>query len=53
MHSLTASLRLLELDDFCESNIFGRGKYAEFRELSLKDYEMKIQPVTKPRTQIQ
>ena len=43
--SLTVSLRPLELSDLCESNVFGRGKYAEFRELSLKIYEMKIQPV--------
>ena len=32
--------------DLYESNVFGRGKYAEFRELSLKIYEMIIQPVT-------
>ena len=46
MHSLTVSLRLLELGDFGDSYVIGREKYAEFRELSLKMYEMKIQPVT-------
>ena len=45
MHSLTVSLRPLELGDLGESNVFGRGKYAEFSELSLKIYEIKIQPV--------
>ena len=52
MHSLTVSLRPLELGDFCESNVFGREKYAEFSELSLKIYEIKIQSVIQPRTQI-
>ena len=42
MDSLTVSLRPLELGDSGESNVFGRGKYAEFSELSLKIYEMKI-----------
>ena len=49
---LTANLRHLELGDFCKSNVFGRGKYAEFSELSLKIYEIKIQSVIQPRTQI-
>ena len=52
MDSLTISLRPLELGDLCKSNIFGRGKYAEFSELSLKIYEIKIQPEFEPRTQI-
>ena len=52
MESLTVSLRPLELGDFCESNVFGRGKYAEFSELSLKIYEITIQPEFEPRTQI-
>ena len=52
MHSLTVSLRPLELGNFCESNVFGHGKYAEFSELSLKIYEIKIQSVIQPRTQI-
>ena len=46
---LTANLRHLELADFANSNVIKRvikrGKDAEFRELSLKSYEMKIQPV--------
>ena len=45
LHSLTVSLRPLELGDFCESNVFGREKYAEFSELFLKIYEIKIQPL--------
>ena len=52
MDSLTVSLRPLELDDLGEFNVFGRGKYAEFSELSLKIYEIKIQPEFEPRTQI-
>ena len=49
---LTANLRQLELGDFCKSNVFGREKYAEFSELSLKIHDFKIQPVFQPRTQI-
>ena len=49
---LTANLRHLELGDFCKSNVFGREKYAEFSELSLKIYEIKIQSVIQPRAQI-
>ena len=45
LEMLTANLRHLELGDFCESNVFGRGKYAEFSELSLKICEIKIQSV--------
>ena len=45
MDSLTVSLRPLELGDFSESNVFGRGKYAEFSELSLGIHEIKIHPV--------
>ena len=45
MDSLTVSLRPLELGDFFKSNVFGHGKYAEFSELSLKIYEIKIKPV--------
>ena len=50
--SLTVSLRPLKLGDLCESNVFGRRKYAEFSELSLKIHEIKIQPEFEPRTQI-
>ena len=42
---LTAILGHLELTDFADSNVIIRGKYAELRELSLKVYETKIQPV--------
>ena len=52
MDCLTVSLRPLKLGDLCESNVFGRGKYAKFSELSLKVYEIKIQPEFEPRTQI-
>ena len=52
MDSLTVSLRPLKLGDLGKSNVFGRGKYAEFSELSLKIYEIKIQSVIQPRTQI-
>ena len=48
-----ANLRHLELIDFADSNVIRRGKDAEFRELSLKSYEMKIQPVFCLKTQIQ
>ena len=43
---LTVILRLLELVDFADSNVAGRRKYAELRELSIKSYEMKIQLVS-------
>ena len=43
---LNAILVGLELGDFTDSNVYGRRKYARFRELSLKIYEMKIQPVS-------
>ena len=49
---LNAILVGLELGDFTDSNVYGRRKYARFRELSLKICEMKIQPVIEPRTQI-
>ena len=41
-----ANLRHLELIDFADSNVIRRGKDAEFRELSLKSYEIKIQPAS-------
>ena len=45
VHSLIAILVQLELSNFGNSNEFRRRKYAEFRELSLKICEMKIQSV--------
>ena len=38
------------MGNFINSNVYGRKKYARFRELSLKSYEMKIQPVSKLKT---
>ena len=49
---LTAILGHLELTDFAYSNVIIRGKYAEFCELSLKSYKMKIKPVSWLKTQI-
>ena len=45
LEKLIASLICLELGDFDKSIVYGRRKYARFHELSLKIYEMKIQPV--------
>ena len=50
---LNAILVGLELGDFTDSNVYGRKKYARFCGLSLKSYEMNIQPVTCLKTQIQ
>ncbi len=42
---LTAILGHLELTDFADSYVIRRGKDAEFLELRIKYYEIKIQPV--------
>ena len=46
MHSLNVILVYLELGDFTHSDMYGRRKYAEFRGLSLKSYEINIQSVS-------
>ena len=43
MHSLIVSLRKLELGDFGDFKVIGRGKYTELRECVKKPYEMKVQ----------
>ena len=50
---LNAILVQLDLGDFSHSDVYGRRKYAEFRELSLNSYELKIQPVRRLKSQIQ
>ena len=50
---LNANSVQLEFGNFSHFGVYGRRKYAEFRELSLKSYEMKIQPVSWLKTQIQ
>ena len=50
---LSAILRQLELADFGNSKVIRRGKYAELCVLSLKSYEMKINPVSWLKTQMQ
>ena len=44
--SLNVSLGWLELDNFDDFNVIGRGKYAEFREHAKKSYVMKIQALS-------
>ena len=41
------------MGDFSHSDVHGRKKYAEFHGLSLKSYEMNIQPVSLLKTQIE
>ena len=53
MHSFNTILRYLELGDFGDSYLIGRGKCARFCELQLKMYEMKSQPVSLLKTQMQ
>ena len=50
---LTVILRQLESADFADSNVIRRGKHARFLGLSLKTYEMNIQPVNCLKTQRQ
>ena len=49
---LNAILVGLESGNFADSNVNRRRNDARFRELSLKVYETKIQPVCYPITQI-
>ena len=46
LERLIVSLIYLESGNFNNFNVYGRRKHARFCELSLKIYEMKIQPVS-------
>ena len=47
-----SKFKIVRIGRFWHFDVIGRRKYAELREYAKKPYEMKIQALRKPKTQI-